>query len=136
MHDTKPRGVWKLVRITKLVSGQDRRVHGAVLKVVSPGEKAHTLKRPLQCLYPLEILSPSSDERVEGLIREPETENQTAEGECRTVEQSSRPMKSAAKKAQDNVKAILCSMNRTVINTKELELMYVELFYYVPCSFC
>ena len=77
VHDTKPRGFWKLARITKLVSGQDGHVRGAELKVASPGKKAHTLKRPLQRLYPLEIPNPSSDERVEQPIREPEIETQT-----------------------------------------------------------
>ena len=35
VHDTKPRGFWKLARITQLVSGQDGRVRGAILKVAS-----------------------------------------------------------------------------------------------------
>ena len=86
VHDTKPRGFWKLARITKLVSGQDGRVRGAILKVASSGKKAHTLKRPLQRLYPLEIPHPSSDERVEELILEHDTETQATEAENGTVD--------------------------------------------------
>ena len=37
VHDTEPRGFWKLARVTQLVPGQDGHVHGAVLKVASPG---------------------------------------------------------------------------------------------------
>lgn len=106
VHDTEPRGFWKLARITKFVSGQDGRVRGAILKVASPGKKAHTLKRPLQRLYPLEIPNPSSDEKVEELILEPDTENQVTKVKNGTVERSVRPMRFAAKKAQDNIRAI------------------------------
>ena len=74
VHDTKPRGFWKLARVTELISGQDGHVRGAVLRVSSAGRKAHTLKRPLQRLYPLELPSPSLEERVEGLIHKPGTE--------------------------------------------------------------
>ena len=62
VHDTKPRGFWKLALVIKLMSGPDGHVRGAVLKVASPGKKAHVLKHSLQWLYPLEIPNPSSDE--------------------------------------------------------------------------
>ena len=106
VHDTKPRGFWKLARVTQLVSGQDGRVRGAILKVASPGKKPHTLKRPLQRLYPLEIPHPSTRERAEGTNCEPEPETQTNEGEFETVEGSGRPLRAAAKKARDNARAI------------------------------
>ena len=70
------------------------------------GKKAHTLKRPLPCLYPLELPSPSLDERVEEPIHKPGTEEQAIEGESGTVERSGRPMRSVAKKARDNIRAI------------------------------
>ena len=81
VHDTKPRGFWKLAQVTELISGQDGHICGAVLRVSSPGKKAHTLKRPLQHLYPLELPRPPLDERVEELIHKPVTEEQAIEGE-------------------------------------------------------
>jgi len=38
-----------------LVTGRDGLVRGATIRVKSRGNKSSTLKRPLQCLYPLEI---------------------------------------------------------------------------------
>ena len=70
VHDTTPRSLWNPARITKLISGQDGRVRGAILKVIYQGKKAHTLKHPLQHLYPLDTPKSSSDEIVEGLFRE------------------------------------------------------------------
>ena len=81
-------------------------MRGAVLRVSSAGRKAHTLKRPLQRLYPLELPSPSLEGRVEEPIHKTGTEEQAVEGESGTVERSSRPMRTAAKKARDNIKAI------------------------------
>ena len=102
VHDTTPRGFWKLARITELVSGQDGFVRGTILKVASPDKKAHTLKLPLRRLYPLEVPNSSPDVRIEELGRELETETQTAEA---TVKQSGRPIRSTAVQARDNVRA-------------------------------
>ena len=103
VHNTKPRG---LAQVTELISGQDGHVRGAVLRVSSPGKKAHTLKRPLQRLYPLELPRPPLHERIKEPIHKPGTEEQAIEGESGTVERSGRPMRSAAKKTRDNVRAI------------------------------
>jgi hypothetical protein len=53
--DDQPRGLWRLGRIEKLITGADNRVRGAVVKVKSKKRRPTTLKRPLQKLYPLEI---------------------------------------------------------------------------------
>ena len=37
------------------IEGNDGHTRGAILTVISPGEKQITLKRPLQCLYRLEV---------------------------------------------------------------------------------
>lgn len=108
VHDTAPRGFWKLARILELISGADGRVRGAILKVASPDKKTYTLKRPLQRLYPLELpdRSTSSDSIVEQSANETETQCAEGAGEARAVEQSSRPKRSAMKRALDNVRAI------------------------------
>ena len=65
VQDTGPRGFWKLARVSKMFTGQDRQVHGAKLKVASPGKQALTMHHPLQCYYPLELSSPSPTESVD-----------------------------------------------------------------------
>ena len=82
--------------------------------MASPDKKTHTLKRPLQRLYPLELpdRNTSSDERVEESPNESETktqistETQTTKITGGDIEQSGRPKRSGAKKARDNVRAI------------------------------
>ena len=55
LHDEKnPRTFWKLARIEKLLSGSDNRIRGAVIRVPSKSSTI-ILRRPLKCLYPLEI---------------------------------------------------------------------------------
>ena len=56
VHDEDlPRGLWKLARVKSLVTGANGLVRGATIRVKSRGNKSSTLKRPRQCLYPLEI---------------------------------------------------------------------------------
>ena len=106
VHDTKPRGFWKLARITKLISGQDGHVRGAVLKVASSNKKPNTLNRPLQRLYPLELPSLPSTGDLHQSIPEHETEIQAEEESGDTIEQTGRPTRAAARMARENVKAI------------------------------
>ena len=101
-HDTKPRGFWKLARITKLISGQDGHVHGAVLNVASSNKKPNTLKRPLQRLYPLELPSLPSTGNIQKSIAELEAEIQADEENDETVEQTGRPTRAAARMAREN----------------------------------
>ena len=49
VHDSDiPRGFWKIGRMTKLITGKDNQVRGAVLRVAARGEQTTTLQRPLQ----------------------------------------------------------------------------------------
>lgn len=51
VHDEhRPRGFWKLAKLTKLIIGSDEKIRGAIVRV---GDKC--LRCPLQKLYPLEI---------------------------------------------------------------------------------
>ena len=120
VHDTKPRGFWKLARITKLISGQDGHVRGAVLKVASSNKKPNTLKRPLQRLYPLVLPSLPSTGNNQKSIAELEIEIQADEEKDETVEQTDRPTRAAARMARENVEAIT-SRNKTAMSTDELK---------------
>ena len=56
VHDEDlPRGFWKLARVESLVTGADRLVRGATIKVKTEGRRSSVLRRPIQRLYPLEI---------------------------------------------------------------------------------
>ena len=51
--DDKPRALWKLAKVTDLITGRDGHTRGAILHVPSGGHGV--LQRPLQRLYPLEV---------------------------------------------------------------------------------
>jgi len=53
--DDKPRRLWRLGRVVKLIAGSDNRVRGAEIMVKSKSRRPTTMKRPLKKLYPLEI---------------------------------------------------------------------------------
>ena len=57
VHDEKPfRGFWKLAKIEKLLEGPDKQIRGAVIRI--PLRSSSIIpRRPLNCLYPLEIKS-------------------------------------------------------------------------------
>ena len=63
VHDEHyPRSLWKLGRVTDVIASNDGKVRGAVVKVMTNG-KPIILRRPISCLYPLEVM-PSSDTDV------------------------------------------------------------------------
>ena len=50
VHDEHcPHSLWKLGRVTELITGNDGQVQGAVVKVTT-NEKPITLRRPLSCI--------------------------------------------------------------------------------------
>ena len=53
--DAHPRGLWKLGKVEKLITGADGHTRGAAVLVLSSGRHTTILKRPLQRLYPLEV---------------------------------------------------------------------------------
>ena len=73
---------------------------------VVPSWRWPHIKYPLQRLYPLELPSLSSTENIQKSIPEPETEIQADEERDRTVAQTGRPTRAAARIARENVKAI------------------------------
>ena len=53
----QPQGFWRLARVEKLLAGHDDQVRGAEVRVSTP---TGMLRRPVQALYPLELIHPPS----------------------------------------------------------------------------
>ena len=97
LKEDLPRGVWKMAKITELISSSDGKFRAA--KVLLPTKKV--LKRPLNLLYPLEC----------GSVQEIEA---TQDGEQleETVEDTSitlRPTRAAATRARKQMQRLLSS---------------------------
>jgi len=45
---------WRLGRVREIIKSSDRQIRGVVLKV-NYNSQSYTLRRPIQCLYPLEV---------------------------------------------------------------------------------
>ena len=59
--EDRPQGFWRLgsYRIKEVLPGRDGNIRGAILQVSGRGRQATSLHRPIQLLYPLEVLQPS-----------------------------------------------------------------------------
>ena len=49
------RNLWKLGRVEELIMSEDSHVRGAIVRVARAGKPSVLLRRPVQCLYPLEV---------------------------------------------------------------------------------
>ena len=111
VHDDNcPRGFWKLAKVESLLKGADELVRGAAVRVSSKGSRTSVLRRPLKCLYPLEIecqvkatqgesVTTSSDSNQEGV--------QHARTPREVVSSVSRPRRAAAMRARNWMKTVL-----------------------------
>lgn len=54
------RNSWKKAVIEDLIPGKDKQVRGAYVRVIIKGKAVH-LSRPIQKLYPIEVLESSTD---------------------------------------------------------------------------
>ena len=84
VHDDKQvRGLWKLAKIERLLKGADGLVRGTVIWIPSKSA-SKTLRRPLRCLYPLEIECATSDDSVDAVNDDsPPKEDEQAERQKR-----------------------------------------------------
>ena len=65
IHDeSRPRGLWRLGKIERLISGSDGHTRGAMVKVFSRKGRSTTINRPVPKLYPLEIRSTARKEEL------------------------------------------------------------------------
>ena len=78
VHDENVhRGLWKLGRVEKLITGTDGYVRVAAVKVTSKGHST-TIRRPVQRLYPLELRSKDvADPTTKSQARRPDHPDST-----------------------------------------------------------
>ena len=55
-NDGAPRAFWKLGRVKELFTSKDGVVRGGAVEVLSGGKRLSLLRRPIQCLTPLEVM--------------------------------------------------------------------------------
>ena len=100
-----PRGLWKIARVQSLITGRDGLVRGAVLRVAFKSGPPTILQRPLQLLYPLEIISnpptvvTESEEALHNQVRSSKAPAQEDKQPTR-----SRPQREAAVRGRRLVK--------------------------------
>lgn len=108
----KPRGLWQLARVSSLITGRDGHPRGAVLHVPSSGSQG-TLQRPLQHLFPIEVVdrpaqprgSRQSDPVPDPPENAPEMDPGPGTDVDETVSTRVRPRRSAASEARDKLAA-------------------------------
>ena len=68
-EDNLPQSQWRLGRVEQLIPGADNCVRAAVIKVITKSGRPMTVKRPVQKLFPLEIVT--HDEQLQDEARRP-----------------------------------------------------------------
>jgi len=112
-EEDKPRALWKLAKVTGLITGRDGYTRGAILHVPTSGGNG-VLQRPLQRLYPLEItVQATRQENTEDSTMTTQVTRQ-ANTECTdkvSEPRSLRPRRSAAVEARDKIAACTLTDN-------------------------
>ncbi len=97
VHEEKrPRGLWRLAKIETIVRGSDGQARSALVRVHSSGTRSKLLRRPLKCLYPLEV-------RCHNYQENSEADDNTVE----TSKPTRQSTRAAALTARDGIKACL-----------------------------
>ena len=65
VHDESlPQGLWRIAKVQDVITGRDRKIRGAVVKIFAKDRQPTLLHRPLQLLYPMEVHS--NDDKNDG----------------------------------------------------------------------
>ena len=72
--------MWNLGKVEELLAGADGECRAAVVKVASQGRSVKYLRRPVQRLYPLEILSLKGQSKVPMYTSDHNTPNINEDG--------------------------------------------------------
>ena len=95
-EDNQPRTLWRLGRVKDVIEGSDGQIRGAALTVVTNGKQS-TLRRPISCLYPLEVDPQSNVQKNSPAVEA------TATDKSQEPIRYTRPTRVAAVKAQQRV---------------------------------
>ena len=100
VHDENhPRTLWKLGRVTSVITGDDGQIRGAVLEVTTNGRPS-TLRRPISCLYPLEV-TPKSTAGSNSALSKQDDNVKTTEADDGVSH--TRPARAAAERARQQM---------------------------------
>ena len=106
-EDTLPRGMWRLGKVEKLISGNDGNVRAAQLKVHSKEGRTRLVNRPIQHLHPIEVREEeavppdSSEKELTPRPTGPPPSEETSSGPGQR-----RPQRAAAAKARVRFKEL------------------------------
>ena len=96
-EDGLPRGLWRLGRIESVIPGNDGKIRAAVVKTRSKKGRITLLKRPVQKLFPLELVSERSEQELDqGNNVEPFREGESDVEPTRENVSRDRPRRAAA----------------------------------------
>ena len=113
LHNEKCiRGLWKLAKIERLLKGADGQVRGAVIRVASSKSSSKTLRRPLSCLYPLEIECTAPVDPVDAKSDD-SPQNELKQSGDVNKESRSRPRRAAAQRTNQFLKTVVSQLNET-----------------------
>ncbi len=97
-NENRPRGLWRLGKVEEVQKGADGHARSCSVRVHSRGTHSTVLRRPLKCLYPLEINCTYS--------HTPSHTPSSGE-ECQADEPRRRPTRAAARMATQGIRACL-----------------------------
>ena len=100
--DHLPRGQWRLGIVQEVMMSCDGLKRAATIKIVSSNRQHTTLRRPVQLLYPLEILCKST----ETFASETRPESVSAKKTV-NLEERTRPKRAAARRAKDLIQNLV-----------------------------
>ena len=107
VHSDKfSRGFWKLAKIHQLIQGSDGHVRAAIIKLPGKGNQTKLIRRPLQCLYPLELDYVGCDDKERSAKETKDSTNGDEEG-SNHQSKASRPVRRAAQKPNDFIKTVM-----------------------------
>ena len=74
---------WRLGRVLEIINSSDGQIRGVVLKVNHNG-RSSTLRRPIQCLYPLEVTQQTvlDDQPANKVVQDTEQDISTSQTRC------------------------------------------------------
>ena len=100
--------MWRLGKIENLIEGVDEQVRGVYVRVMSKKGHMKTLRRPIQHIYPLEVISQDETQQDE---TPPSTVSNCQESQVDNNQGSDAVKERPKRMAAVNARAIIRSIN-------------------------